>query len=205
MPSSSRICSPFIFNGSQSAQTLYYMINATTTQCKLPNQCSFVCVHISKCLFGRGKTPPVQVAVGSSRMETSHVCTLDNALIGTRKTLPAQVVETVQSKCKWDLVRAGCSKQMQVAQGQQAVRDCALVQAKFKWNQLDTAWVHVGCGMISTEAEKSSVSCAFLVMVAAKDKPLVPLAASSSLIIPTLSNLRQKASVKKFRDCGMSC
>ena len=28
---------------------------ATTTQCKLQNKCSFVCVHICKCLVGRGK------------------------------------------------------------------------------------------------------------------------------------------------------
>ena len=35
------------------------------------------------------KTPPVQVAV-SSMMDASHVCTLDNALVGTRKTPPVQ-------------------------------------------------------------------------------------------------------------------
>ena len=73
---------------------------ATTTQCKLQNKCSFVCVNISKCLVGRGKTPPVQVAVGSSRMDASHVCTLDNALVGTRKTPPAQVADNAHCKCQ---------------------------------------------------------------------------------------------------------
>ena len=52
----------------------------TTTQCKLQHKCSFECVHISKCLVGRGKTLPVQVAVGSSRMDARHVCTLDDVL-----------------------------------------------------------------------------------------------------------------------------
>ena len=72
---------------------IYITTTATTTQCKLQNKCSSVCVHINKCLVGRGKTPPVQVAVGSSRMDASHVCTLDNALVGTRKTPPAQVAD----------------------------------------------------------------------------------------------------------------
>ena len=62
--------------------------------------CSFVCVNISKCLVGRGNTPPVQVAVGSSRMDASHVCTLDNALVGTRKTPPAQVADNAHCKCQ---------------------------------------------------------------------------------------------------------
>ena len=41
---------------------IYIHIYTTTTQCKLQNKCSFVCVHISKCLVGKGKTPPAQVA-----------------------------------------------------------------------------------------------------------------------------------------------
>ena len=82
---------------------IYIYTNATTTQCKLQNMCSFVCVDISKCLVGRGKPPPVQVTVGSSRMDASHVWTLDNVLVGTRKTPPAQVADTVHSKCKLDL------------------------------------------------------------------------------------------------------
>ena len=32
------------------------------------------CVHISKCLVGRGKVPPVQVAVGSSRIDGCKSC-----------------------------------------------------------------------------------------------------------------------------------
>ena len=83
----------------------------TTTQCKLQNKCSFVCVHISKYMVGRGKTPPVQVAVGSSRIDTGHVCTLDNALVGTRKAPPAQVADNAHCKCQW-------------GQGQGPVRDC---------------------------------------------------------------------------------
>ena len=63
---------------------IYVYTTTTTTQYKLQNKCSFVCVHISKCLVVRGKTSPVQVAVVSSRMDASHVCTLDNALVGTR-------------------------------------------------------------------------------------------------------------------------
>ena len=66
---------------------VYYNIIPHSASCK------FVCVHISKCLVVRRKTPPVQVAVDSSRMDASHVCTIDNALVRTRKTLPAQVAE----------------------------------------------------------------------------------------------------------------
>ena len=110
-------------------------------------------MHISKCLVGRGKPPPVQVAVGSGSM-TSHVCTLANTLVGARKTPPMQVAGDVHSKCKWvfalidgrknttsascrgsrpslALVGAGCSNQMQVAQGQGLVRDYAIVQLVF--------------------------------------------------------------------------
>ena len=52
-------CTLFVPHVSQSAQTLFYIfiyvIYTTTKQCKLKNKCSFVCVHISKCLVGRGK------------------------------------------------------------------------------------------------------------------------------------------------------
>ena len=45
--------------GSYVAPVLYiiyiYITTTTTTQCRLQNKCSFVHVHISKCLVGRGK------------------------------------------------------------------------------------------------------------------------------------------------------
>ena len=73
-------------------------------------------------------------------------------MVGTRKTLPAQVADNAQCKCQsvfalidgrknttstscrgsrtsWALVGAGCSNQMQVAQGQGLVKVCASVQA----------------------------------------------------------------------------
>ena len=67
----------------------------------LLNGCSVYCLSDS-CLVGRGKTPPVQVVVGSSRMAASHVCTLDNALVGTTK-------DTTSASCRgsrpsWALV-----------------------------------------------------------------------------------------------------
>ena len=37
------------------------------------------------------------------------------------------------SRSSWSLVGAGCSNQMQVAQGQGMVRDCTLVQASIGW------------------------------------------------------------------------
>ena len=37
--------------------------------------CSFVCMHFSKCLVGKVKTPSVQVAVEAGCMVASHVCT----------------------------------------------------------------------------------------------------------------------------------
>ena len=93
----------------------------------------------------------MQVAVSSSRMDVSHVCTLDTALVGTRKhhqprlqiMLTASASEifvlidgrknTTSASCRgsrpsWALVGAGCSNQMQVAQGQGPVRVCALAQ-----------------------------------------------------------------------------
>ena len=66
--------------------TTTYVHTTTSTQCKLKNTCSpvlYAC--ISKCLVGRGKPPPVQVAMGSGGMVASHVCTLINALDGTGK------------------------------------------------------------------------------------------------------------------------
>ena len=60
-------------------RTLHKITTTFTTQCKLQNKCSFVCVHISKCPVGRGNIPPVQVAVGSNKMETSHTYTLQCA------------------------------------------------------------------------------------------------------------------------------
>ena len=82
----------------------------------------------------------------------SHVCMVVNALVSTRKTPPAQVAGDAHCKCKWvfvlidgkknttsascrrsrsswALVGAGCSNQLQVAQGQASIRDCALLQA----------------------------------------------------------------------------
>ena len=41
----------------------------------MQNKCSFVCMHISKCLVGKGKTPSMQVAVEAGCMVASHVCT----------------------------------------------------------------------------------------------------------------------------------
>ena len=59
----------------------------------------YTCVHISKFLGGRENPPPVQVAVGGGSM-ASHVCTLVNALVGTRKMPPAKVKGDAQCKCK---------------------------------------------------------------------------------------------------------
>ena len=75
----------------------------------------------------------VQVAVGGGSM-ASHVCTLVNALFGTRKTPPVQAsasevfvlidgrINTTSASCRgsrssWALVGAGCSNQLQLAQG----------------------------------------------------------------------------------------
>ena len=41
----------------------------------------------------------MQVAVGSSSMDASHVCTLVYALVGMRKTSPAQVAANAHCKC----------------------------------------------------------------------------------------------------------
>ena len=37
-------------------------------------------------------------------MDVSHVCTLDNVLVGTRKTPPAQVADNAHCKCQWGLI-----------------------------------------------------------------------------------------------------
>ena len=86
------------------------------------------------------ETPSVQVAVGSSRMAASHVCTLDNALVGTRKTPTVQVADNAHasasevfalidgtknitsancrgSRPSWALIGARCSNQLQLAPG----------------------------------------------------------------------------------------
>ena len=49
--------------------------------------CMYVCIS------------PVQVAVGSSSMVASHVCTLVNALVGTSKTPPVQVAGSTRARC----------------------------------------------------------------------------------------------------------
>ena len=53
-----------------------------------------------------------------------------------------------ESRPSWTLVGAGCSNQMQVAQGQQGlVRDCALVQAT------------IGCAMHMTCNHAATAPC----------------------------------------------
>ena len=50
--------------------------------------CSFVCVHISKCLVGRGKAPPVQVAATvAAWLQVMCVC----YIVTKRKTPSLQV------------------------------------------------------------------------------------------------------------------
>ena len=87
-------------------------------------------------------------------------------------------------------------------------------QIKFERKQRDSVRVHVCSGSISAEAEESSISCAFLVVVAARDKrtcafrsvwcPFATGLLSCSLTIPSLLS-SAKASAKKFLDDGMAC
>ena len=53
--------------------------------------CSCVCVTLVNAWLVKEKPPPVQLAVGSGSM-ASHVCTLVNVLVDTRKTPPVQFV-----------------------------------------------------------------------------------------------------------------
>ena len=51
-----------------------------------------------------GRTPPVQVAGGHDSLVASHVCTLINVLVVTRKCIPTTpVAGDTHCKCKWGL------------------------------------------------------------------------------------------------------
>ena len=99
----------------------FTVVTTTTTQCKLQNKCSFVCVHISKYLLGRGKHYQRKLQI----LPTASVSEVF-ALIDGRKKHHQRCRGTRPS---WALVGAGCSNQMQVAQGKGPVRVCALEQA----------------------------------------------------------------------------
>ena len=70
-------------------------------------------------MVGRGKTPTVQVAVDSSRMETSHVCTLKCAS-WHKETPPAQVTDNAQCKSSevFALIDGRKTPPVQVEEGQ---------------------------------------------------------------------------------------
>ena len=92
-------------------------------------------MHISICLVGCGKTPPVQVAVGGGSMVASHVCTLNVLVVIQEKhhLHKLQVMPTASasevfvlndsrkntaiascrgSRSSWTLVEIGCSNQL---------------------------------------------------------------------------------------------
>ena len=62
----------------------------------------------------------MQVAVGSSRMDASHVCTLDNALVGTRKhqQCKLQIMPNASASEVFALIDGRKKTPAQVAEGQ---------------------------------------------------------------------------------------
>ena len=98
-----------------------------SASCKM---CLCVCVTLVNLWLVEEKPPPVQLAVGSGSI-ASHLGTLVNALVDTRKTPSVQfvggcsasasvvfaLIDTTSVSCRgsrpsWEVVGAGCSNQL---------------------------------------------------------------------------------------------
>ena len=90
------------------------------------NVCLFVCAHISKCASAPRKTPPAQVAAG----DDDHDCKWSIFASWWKEKHHQRKLHSVNTILGTS-IGAGCSNQMQLAQGHHLNADLALVLPAF--------------------------------------------------------------------------